>query len=277
MEAEKAQFPITVMCQVLNISPSGYHAWRRRPESRRASQDRQVLAEIRAVHQARRQTYGSPRVHAELRAQGRPVGRHRVARLMRQSGLQARRRRRYRQTTHSQHPPPIADNVLKRQFTVEHPHRAWVADITYLWTLEGWLYLSVILALYSRRVIGWAMGPPIDTALALRALHMALANRPVGAGLVHHSDRGSQYASRAYRAVRAAQGITASMSRAGDCWDNAVAESFFATLKVEGLQQTVFPTRAAARPVIFEYMEGFYNPRRRHSSLGYRSPVDYER
>jgi len=212
----------------------------------------------------------------ELLAQGQSVGRHRVARLMRLGGLRGRRRRRFRTTTQSNHAHPVAANQLERQFAVETPNQAWVTDITYVWTLQGWLYLCVILDLYSRRVVGWAMGERINQALTLRALKMALAGRAPKPGLVHHSDRGSQYAAKSYRRILKARGIECSMSRKGDCWDNAVAESFFATLKVELVYETLFITRAQARQQIFEYIEVFYNRVRRHSYLGYVSPVDYE-
>ncbi len=209
----------------------------------------------------------------ELLAQGQSVGRHRVARLMRLGGLRGRRRRRFRTTTQSNHAHPVAANQLERQFAVETPNQAWVTDITYVWTLQGWLYLCVILDLYSRRVVGWAMGERINQALTLRALKMALAGRAPKPGLVHHSDRGSQYAAKSYRRILKARGIECSMSRKGDCWDNAVAESFFATLKVELVYETLFITRAQARQQIFEYIEVFYNRVRRHSYLGYVSPV----
>lgn len=277
IEVEKAAYPIALICRVLQVSRSGYYAWRTRPESARSCADRKLLVAIRAAHKASRHTYGSPRMHRELRAHGHAVGRHRVARLMRQDGLQGRRRRRYRNTTQSHHAHPVAANQLERRFNVEAPNRAWVSDISYVWTLEGWLYLGVILDLYSRRVIGWAMGPRIDQALTLRALRMALEGREPQAGLVHHSDRGSQYAATAYRRLLDAHQLAASMSRKGDCWDNAVAESFFATLKVELVHETLFVTREQAQREIFEYIEGFYNRVRRHSYLGYLSPVDYER
>jgi transposase InsO family protein len=196
---------------------------------------------------------------------------------MRDNELRGKRKRRFRNTTQSNHRHPVAPNVLEREFTVEQPNAAWVGDITYVWTLEGWLYLSVILDLYSRRVVGWAMGKRIDQALTLRALGMALDTREPGAGLMHHTDRGSQYAANDYRKLLKARGITCSMSRKGNCWDNAVAESFFATLKVEFVHETLFRTRAQATREIFEYIEVFYNRVRRHSSIDYVSPMDFER
>jgi len=276
IEVEKASYPIALMCRILQVSRGSYYAWRARPESARSRSDGKLLVDIRAAHKASRCTYGSPRMQRELLAQGHSVGRHRVARLMRLDGLRGRRRRRFRTTTQSNHAHPVAANQLERQFAVETPNQAWVTDITYIWTLQGWLYLCVILDLYSRRVVGWAMGERINQALTLRALKMALAGRAPKPGLVHHSDRGSQYAAKLYRRLLKARGIECSMSRRGDCWDNAVAESFFATLKVELVYETLFITRAQARQEIFEYIEAFYNRVRRHSYLGYVSPVDYE-
>jgi transposase InsO family protein len=276
IEVEKASYPIALMCRVLQVSRGGYYAWRTRPESARSRSDRKLLVDIRAAHKASRRTYGSPRMQRELLAQGHSVGRHRIARLMRLDGLRGRRRRRFRTTTQSNHAHPVAANQLERQFSVEAPNQAWVTDITYVWTLQGWLYLCVILDLYSRRVVGWAMSERINQALTLRALKMALAGRAPKPGLVHHSDRGSQYAAKLYRRLLKARGIECSMSRKGDCWDNAVAESFFATLKVELVYETLFLTRAQARQEIFEYIEVFYNRVRRHSYIGYVSPVDYE-
>lgn len=277
IETEKATYPVRLMCRMLRVSRSGYYAWRTHPQSPRTQADRRLLVAMRAAFDASRHTYGSPRLHRELRAQGRPDGRHRIARLMREHGLRGRRRRRFRTTTQSNHAHPVAANVLGRRFDTTAPNQAWVSDITYVWTLEGWLYLGVILDLYSRRVVGWSMGACIDQALTLRALNMALTGRVSRPGLVHHSDRGSQYAAGAYRQLLAAHHLACSMSRKGDCWDNAVAESFFATLKVELVYETQFATRAQASQAIFEYIEVFYNRTRRHSYLGFVSPVNYER
>jgi transposase InsO family protein len=215
-------------------------------------------------------------VHAELRAHGRHVSRKRVARLLRAQGLAARRRRRFVRTTDSRHGEPIAPNVLARAFTATAPNRVWVTDITYVATREGWLYLAAILDLFSRRVVGWALAPTLETSLPLAALHEALRRRDPPRGLVHHSDRGCQYASTAYRAALATRGITASMSRAGDCYDNAVAESFFNTLKWEAVPPEGFATHAAARTALAAYLDDFYNHHRRHSTLGYASPVEFE-
>ena len=277
--AEKARYPVRVLCRTLGVSRAGFYAWHTRPPAARTQQDQRLGVEIQAIHAESRQCYGSPRVHAELRHRGRRLGRKRVARLMRQHGLGARRRRRYRVTTDSNHPHPVAPNVLARQFAVAAPDTAWVTDITYLWTREGWLYLAVILDLFSRAVVGWAMSPRLTTQhLTLPALTMAVGRRRPPPGLLHHSDRGSQYASGDYRRALRTHGLVCSMSRRGNCWDNAVAESFFATLKVELAQDdTPWLTRAQAQGDVFEYLEGFYNGQRRHSALGYLSPVAFER
>jgi len=277
IRAEKANFPITVMCRVLEVSTAGYYAWSKRRPSRRQVANQRLVMAIRDIHAGSRRTYGAPRVRAELVARGEAVGKNRVARLMRQEGIQARRKRKFRRTTDSKHALPVAPNVLQRDFEADAPNEAWVTDITYVWTLEGWLYLAAILDLFSRRVVGWAMSTSLDRGLALDALQMALQGRQPPPGLVHHSDRGCQYASHDYRAVLDAHGIVCSMSRKGDCWDNAVAESFFGSLKAELLNDMDFATRAEARSAIFDYIEVFYNRRRRHSYLGFLSPADYER
>ena len=229
-----------------------------------------------AIHRRSRRTYGSPRVHADLRAKGRRVGKKRVERLMRKNGLAAQRKRRFRRTTDSNHDGPIAPNVLERQFVQEAPNTVWVTDVTYIFTAEGWLYLAVMLDLFSRRVVGWATSDTNDRFLALDALYRSLRARRPQTGLVHHSDRGSPYASEDYRDALRDRGITASMSRTGDCWDNAVAESFFATLKGELVDHERYATRTAAVASIGDYIESFYNIERRHSHLGYVSPIEYE-
>ena len=272
-----ADFPVQVLCEVLGVTRSGYYAWAQhaksgRAESGRATADRALSAEIQAAHQASRGRYGSPRVHAELRARGRRVGRKRIARLMRGMGLAARRRRRFRRTTDSRHSFPIAPNLLARNFTAQAPDRVWLADITYIWTAEGWLYLAAVLDLYTRKVVGWAMAEHLGHELALAALDMAIARQRPAPGLVHHADRGVQYAAHRYRARLQHHGMLCSMSRKGDCWDNAPMESFFATLKREVVEGTEYPTRDEARADVFVYLEGFYNSRRLHSSLGYLTP-----
>ena len=276
VEAEKAYFPVRVLCQVLQVSVSGFYSWRKRGPSQRAREDEQLKVHIRAAHKASRGRYGSPRVQKELCAQDQHVGRKRVARLMKADGLAARRKRRFRRTTDSTHQHPVAPNLLDRQFTVDAPNAVWVTDITYIWTQEGWLYLAAILDLYSRKVVGWAVDESLERHLALDTLAMALSNRRPARGLLHHSDRGVQYASDDYQKALKKDGLICSMSRKGDCWDNAVAESFFATLKAELVYLTEYRTRAEARASLFEYIEVFYNRQRRHSAIGYVSPSQFE-
>jgi transposase InsO family protein len=266
------------MCRVLEVSRAGYYAWRARPLCARVQADARLSARIRAIHEQVQRRYGSPRVHQELKALGLSCGKHRVARLMRQAGLRAKSARPYRVTTQSAHAQPVARNVLDRQFALEtHPalNRTWAADLTYLPTREGWLYLAVVLDLASRRVVGWALRTRLDQALALSALRMALTHRGAEPEL-HHSDRGIQYASLAYQRLLARAGTTVSMSRPRDCWDNAVVESFFATLTKELVGDRVFATRAGASRAVFEFIEIWYNRQRRHSTLGYRSPAEFE-
>jgi transposase InsO family protein len=276
IQEQDRRYPIRLMCRTLAVSAAGYYAWRSRPESARAANTRTLLSAIRVIHQESRETYGSPSIWDALLKQGHRIGEHRVARLMRQDGIRAKTVKKWRATTQSQHQFPVAANTLDRQFTVESPNRVWAGDLTYVWTTEGWLYLAVILDLYSRRVIGWAMGHRLTVDLAERALTMALANRTLTAGLLHHSDRGSQYAATSYQQLLATHGITASMSRKGNCWDNACIESFFGTLKRELVYHRHYATRDDAIRDIFEYIEVFYNRQRRHSTLGYNSPAEYE-
>ena len=270
------RYPIRLMCRALAVSPAGYYAWRARPESVRGAVNRALVAKIRVIHRESRETYGSPSIWDALLKQGHCVGEHRIARLMRQEGIRAKTVKKWRATTQSNHRLPVALNTLNRQFTVTQPNRVWAGDITYVWTTEGWLYLAVVLDLYSRLVIGWAMGHRLTVDLAERALIMALANRTPTAGLLHHSDRGSQYAATSYQRLLDAHGITTSMSRRGNCWDNACVESFFGTLKRELVYHRHYTTREDARQDIFEYIEVFYNRKRRHSTLGYDSPAEYE-
>jgi putative transposase len=274
--AHASEYPVTLICTVLGLARSGYYAWRRRCVSAHQERDQQLTAQIRAVFTDSRRTYGSPRVHAELQAQGVRTARKRVARLMRQAQLRARGRRGSVRTTDSRHSQPIAPNLLSRTFVADAPNRVWVADITYLPTREGWLYLAVVLDLFARRVVGWSMQSSLERGLVIAALGHALQRRQVAPGLLHHSDRGSQYASGEYQALLGQAEMRSSMSRKGDCWDNAAMESFFATLKTE-LPVSVFDSHAAARSAVFDYIERFYNRVRLHSTLGYRSPVTYER
>jgi putative transposase len=270
------RYPIRVMCRVLVVSAAGYYAWRSRPESARSKQTRTLLSAIRVIHRESRETYGSPRIWNALVKQGHRVGEHRVARLMRHGGIRAKTVPKWRANTQSQHPFPVAANTLDRAFTVEAPNRVWAGDLTYIWTREGWLYLAVLLDLYARRVVGWAMGPRLTGELAEQALNMALVNRIPRAGLVHHSDRGSQYAATRYQRRLTEYGLIPSMSRKGNCWDNACVESFFGTLKRELVHQRQYVTRDEAKQDIFEYIEVFYNRQRQHSTLGYHTPAEFE-
>ena len=278
IQAHARIFHIATMCRVLEVSKAGYYAWRGRPLSERVKANRMLTEKIRAIHEQVQHRYGSPRVRMELKALGMPCGKHRVARLMREEGLAAKSTPAYRVTTQSAHAQPIAPNVLDRQFALASnplPDRVWAADITYIPTREGWLYLAVILDLASRRVVGWALRTRLQQELALAALRMALGHRGAHGG-IHHSDRGVQYASLAYQQVLGDAGFLPSMSRVGDCWDNAVVESFFATLTKELLVDGLFATRAEASRELFEFIEIWYNRQRRHSSLGYRTPVEFE-
>ncbi len=276
IEAEKAKFPVTFMCSQLGVSRSGYYAWRGRKPSRRAVATARLGNEVEAIYDDHKGRYGSPRVVSELRHRGRCTSRSRVARIMKEKGLFARRRKRFRRTTDSNHSSPIAPNILERNFQTSAPNQVWVTDLTYIRTDQGWLYLSAIIDLYSRAVVGWAMSGNIDTSLCLSALDMAVRRRRPRPGLVHHSDRGSQYASGEYRKALDNYGMVCSMSRRGDCWDNAVAESFWSTLKTELGDELNFTSRAQARSTIFEYLETYYNQRRRHSAIDYRTPKEHE-
>jgi len=266
------------MCNILGLSASGYYAWRERPESPRAAANRALLEEIRVIHTSSSGTYGSPRVHAVLRAYGRRIGHTRIEKLMRRAGIRglAALPRRTR-TTDSRHDYPIAPNLLGRNFTTTQPNRVWLADITYVATNEGWLYVSGVLDLGTRKLVGWSMNETLHAEGALEALRMAINRQRPPPGLIHHSDRGIQYASEAYRRALATANITPSMSRKGDCRDNAPMESFFHTLKTERVHHRAYTTRDEARRDLFGYIEGFYNSRRLHSALGYLSPADYER
>ena len=274
--AEKAQYPVGLLCEVLEVSRPGYYAHTRRGPSKRAKRDVVLGAKVAAIHARSRKSYGSPRVHDELRDEGERVSRKRVIRLMQERELCGKRRRRFRTTTQSDPALAVADNVVARDFSAAAPDEKWVGDITYIWTREGWLYLAVLIDLFSRRVVGWSMSDRLATDLPMAALSMALKTRRPPRGFVHHSDRGCQYASADYRRVVKEHGGVASMSRKGNCWDNAVAESFFATLKVELVRDADFVTREQARREVFEYIEVFYNRQRRHSYLGYATPNGFE-
>jgi len=275
----RGEFEVRLMCRVLEVSPSGYYASLKRPLSWHALIDEVLMARVRIIHAESDETYGAPRVHQELQAEGLPTSPKRVARLMREDGLAARPRKRYRvATTNSNHDDPIAPNLLARQFDINGVglNRVWVADITYIPTREGALYLATVLDLGSRRCVGWAMRDTLEVELALSALRMAQEARRPAPGLIHHSDRGSQYTSGEYRGELAAHGMMASMSAKGDCYDNAVAESFFSTLEFELLMKNDWETREDARRAIFRYIEAWYNRKRRHSTLGYVSPAAYQ-
>ena len=277
MEREKTNHPIATMCRMLGVSASGYHAWRRRPLSDRARSDSTLTDRVREIHRGSRWTYGSPRIHAELREEGVRCSRKRVARLMRQTGIEGcHRRRSIRTTQRGPEEEPVPD-LVHRNFNPEAPNLLWVADLTYVPTLAGFLFLAVVLDAFSRRVIGWSMGPRPTMELVMEALDMAIWNRKAEPGVIHHSDHGSQYTALAYgQRVREA-GLVSSMGTVGDCYDNAMAEAFFATLECELIDRHIWVKRAEARHAIFDFIEAFYNPRRRHSSLGYLSPVEYER
>ena len=276
IQAHQVGYPITLLCRVLGVARSGYYAWVRRGVPAREQADQQLTERITTIYRESRQTYGSPRVHATLRHAGVRCGRKRVARLMRQTALTGCRARRRSRTTRSDPVHVPAPNLIERRFTVAQLDQLWAGDITYIPTWEGWLYLAVILDVCSRRVVGWAMADHLGGTLTQAALTMALERRRPGPDLIQHTDRGSQYTATAYRAVLRAHGVTASMSRAGDCYDNALAESFFATLKTELIDRQPWPTRRAVRQAIFEWIEAFYNRQRLHSALGYQSPVGFE-
>ena len=265
------------MCTLLHVSPSGYYAWLKRPESPRSEQNRKLEARIRIVFSENRETYGAPRVHAELMNDGIRCGKNRVARIMRKARLKACARRKFKATTNSRHRYPVAANVLNQSFSVATADSVWAGDITYIPTAEGWLYLAVLLDLYSRKVIGWSMSKRMSHDLVVSALKMAIGQRPGCRGAIHHSDRGSQYACDEYQRILKEHGLVCSMSRKGNCYDNAVVESFFHTLKIECVRRQRYRTRQEAKQSLFDYIEIFYNRKRRHSTLNYMNPNDYER
>jgi putative transposase len=275
MRAHQVDYSMHTMGRLLGVSPSGYYAWASRPPSNRTLADERLQVEIRSIHQRSRGTYGSPRVHAELQAQGTRVSRKRVARLMREAGLKGASRRRFNTTVrdHGRRPAP---DLVERRFTAEGPDQLWVADITYIPTWSGFLYLAVVLDAWSRRVVGWSMATHLRTELVLAALNMALSQRRPR-GVIHHSDQGTQYTSIAFGLRCREAGVRPSMGSVGDCYDNAMCESFFATLECELLDQRKLKTPAEARHAVFEFVESWYNPRRRHSALGYLSPVEFEK
>ncbi len=277
IEEQKAVFSINLMCKVLCVTRSGFYAWRGREESEHSRRDRQLTVKVRAFHEASRGTYGSPRIHKDLEEDGEAVGRKRVARIMEQEGLTGLRPRAFRRTTDSKHNLPVAENIVDRNFSPEAQNQVWAGDITYVRTWQGWLYVAVVLDLFSRRVIGWAIADHMRTELALDALMMAVDQRHPPHGVIFHSDRGSQYASHAYQNALDANGMVCSMSRKGDCWDNSVVESFFGSLKEDLIYRHQWPSKAKTMQSIAEYIACFYNSHRRHNYIDNISPNEYER
>ena len=276
MAEQGRSFALSEMCQVLEVSVSGYRAWRRGgTPDRRGLTDQQMLALIRAIHAELRGAYGSPRMIRELRARGFSAGKERVERLMRENGIHARHKRRYKVTTDSKHGLPVADNLLARNFMPAAPNQVWTSDITYLWTDEGWLYLAIVLDLFNREIVGWSLKPRMTSDIVTDALTMAWFRKSPAAGLLHHSDRGSQYASQAFQDKLKAYGMTCSMSRKGNCWDNAPTESWFNSFKNERVHGLRYATHANMKAMSFEYIEVFYNRTRQHSTLGYTSPRQF--
>lgn len=275
IDAERATYPVSLLCRVLKVSRSGYYAWLRRPPSRRSLQDRTLTARIREIHERSRRTYGYPRVHAEFASVGIECGRRRVARLMREDGLRGCMRGRRRSTTRRDDRSPPAPDLVDRRFLAASPDRLWLADITYIPSREGFIYLAFILDACSRKVVGWSMANHLRAELVADALEMALWRRNSPSGVIHHSDRGSQYTALSFGERLEEAGVFPSMGRVGSALDNAMAESFVSTLKAE-MGEGLLPTREAAMTAVFDYIEGFYNPTRRHSSIGYMSPAEYE-
>jgi putative transposase len=276
IEEHRGEYPISVLCKTLEVSVSGYGAWRTRPMSHHDREDAQIAEQVKAAFHANRRVYGSPRIHAELQAQGIRCGHKRVARLMRAQGLVARCPRHRTITTQSDPEAHVSPNLLQRDFSADQPNTKWVADTTYIWTAEGWLYLAVVLDLFSRMVVGWSMAAIQDATLVIQALRMAVARRRPEAGVLHHTDRGSTYTSESYQVLLRQQSMRVSMSRTADCYDNAAMESFFHSFKGECIDGQSFQTRAQARSATFDYLETFYNRTRRHSTLNYLSPLEYE-
>lgn len=276
MDQHRSWHGVQRMCRVIGASRSGYYQWRRQPQSKRHKDNEKILVEIKESHKNSRRAYGSPRITEDLQANGTRCGKNRIARLMKIHGIVGKAKKKFKATTNSKHNLPVAPNLLNQDFVAEKPNMVWVSDITYISTLEGWLYLVVILDLYSRQAVGWAMSDRLTSDFVVKALYQAIGRRRPPSGCILHSDRGVQYASADFRDVLNNYGLIQSMSRKGNCYDNAVAESFFHTLKTEHVYEHRYETRADARQSIFEYIEMFYNRQRRHSALGYRSPVSFE-
>ena len=276
IEKHREEFPVRRMCKVLVVSPSGYYAWRERPTSQLKMANDRLIEEIKEIHAEFKGKYGSPRIYQELQARKIACSENRVARLMRENGIQAKHKRPFRVTTKANPAHPVAPNLLNREFAAEKPNQKWTSDITYIRTKESWLYLAVVLDLFSRRIVGWAMSKRITSNLVIAALKMAVEQRKPAAGLLHHSDRGSQYTGKPYQKLLVANKMRVSMSGKGDCWDNAPTESFFSTLKREQVHHHFYESRDLARTDIFFYIEAFYNRKRRHSTLNYLSPMAFE-
>ena len=264
------------MCRVIAASRSGYYRWKKQPQSNRQKENEKILVEIKESHKNSKRAYGSPRIVEDLKANGMKCGKNRVARLMKINGIAGKAKKKFKATTNSKHSLPVAENLLNQNFVAEKPNTVWLSDITYIPTLEGWLYLVVIIDVFSRQVVGWGLSDRLTSGFVVKALYQAIGRRHPGSGCIFHSDRGIQYASADFRDVLKAYGFIQSMSRKGNCYDNAVSESFFHTLKTEHVYDYRYETRAEARQSIFEYIEMFYNRQRRHSALGYRSPVSFE-
>ena len=276
VEEHRNDIPVNRLCEIMDVSPRGYRAWRSRPASRQQRTDMVLLAHIREQFRLSLGSYGRPRMTEELKELGFDVGHRRIGRLMRQNRITVKRNKKFKATTDSNHSFNITPNLLNRDFYADRPNQKWAGDISYVWTQEGWLYLAVILDLHSRRVIGWAVSSRMKRDLAIRALNMAIAMRRPHKGCIHHTDRGSQYCSHDYQKILRQDGFKASMSGTGNCYDNAAVETFFKTIKAELLWQRSWRTRRDAEMAIFEYINGFYNPRRRHSALGWKSPLAFE-
>ena len=275
ISAHRETFKVGRMCTLLKVSRSGYYTWLKRPESRRSRENRALEDKIRVFHAASHGIYGSPKIHRDLIDDGVRCGKNRVARIMREAGIRSRTKKKFKATTNSRHNLPVAPNLLNQDFTVDAPDRTWVSDITYIHTEKGWLYLAVLLDLFNREIVGWATSSRMTRQLAIDALQMALGRRTPAEGLIHHSDRGSQYASGDYQKLLSKHAITCSMSRKGNCYDNAVAESFFRLLKTEWVNHHRYLSRSQATNSLFDYIEIFYNRKRRHSALGYATPQEY--
>jgi transposase InsO family protein len=276
IDENRSTFAVKEMCQSFDVKPSGYYAWKRRGKSRRAIENEALLREIRIAHGKSKRCYGSPRITEDLRDKGYRCGENRVARLMRDNGIAAKTRKRYKVTTQSKPSQALAENLVQCNFSANEPNQLWTSDITYIWTGEGWLYLAAILDVYSRQIVGWSMSSTLTQDLAIQTLQKAVWRRKPGTGCIFHSDRGSQYAGHDFRKLLIKHGFMQSMSGKGNCYDNAIMETFFHTLKIEEVYFEYYHTRNEARKSIFQYIEVFYNRQRRHSALGYKSPVDFE-